>query len=112
MPSRSASLIGLLLGLIVIGCKGQPERSEDRMTKRSAMSLEFLSRQGCVNTPKMRHNLDSALREIRGDTDYKVIDVGDLPRSDLRRGYGTPTVLLGGNDLMGMPKPSPSAEPG
>jgi hypothetical protein len=70
-------------------------------------TIEFLTRDGCVNTPKMR----VALEKVMQGAEFVVVDIGALPRSDYRRGYGTPTVLVEGRDLFGMPKPNPSAEP-
>jgi hypothetical protein len=38
---------------------------------------------------------------------YAVIDADTLADSDLRRGYGTPTVSYDNRDLFGMPEPTP-----
>jgi hypothetical protein len=53
----------------------------------------------------MRANLDEALRAIGHPITYAVIDADTLPESDPRGGYGTPTVLVAGVDLFGMPAP-------
>jgi hypothetical protein len=34
-----------------------------------------------------------------------VVDLGTLPDTDARGGYGTPTVLHKNRDLFGMPEP-------
>lgn len=69
--------------------------------------LVFLTREGCVHTPDMRNNLDEALRALGLTLDYKVIDLASLPESDARRGYPTPSVLVRGRDVYGMPEPTP-----
>jgi hypothetical protein len=70
--------------------------------------MEFLTRDGCVNTTTMRGNLDEALRSLGRPQNYRVVDADSLSGSDPRRGYGTPTVIVRGRDLFGMPQPSPS----
>lgn len=68
-------------------------------------NLIFLTRQGCVNTATMRESLEDALTAMALPNDYQLIDADTLEMSDLRRGYGTPTVLYEGRDLFGMPEP-------
>ena len=67
----------------------------------------FLTRDGCVNTTTMRERLDQALDQLKTAKDYAVVDVDTLPEADIRRGYGTPTVLYDNRDLFGMPVPTP-----
>jgi len=69
--------------------------------------LTFLTRDGCVNTPDMVNNLDDALTASHWPKDYAFIDVGTLPKTDVRRGYPTPTLLWKGKDIFGMPVPKP-----
>ena len=71
----------------------------------SMKDLVFLSRDGCVNTARMRANLDGALKALKLSTDYQFVDADRLKTSDPKRGYGTPTVLYKGRDLFGMPEP-------
>lgn len=71
--------------------------------------LVFLTRDGCVNTTTMRERLDQALDRLKIAKDYAVVDVETLPEADIRRGYGTPTVLSADRDLFGMPRPTPPA---
>ena len=80
--------------------------------QETAMKLVFLTRDGCVNTPKMRTNLDAALKQLRWTVKYESLDVGKLAVTDARRGYGTPTLLVNNRDLVGMPDPKAAAEPG
>lgn len=77
-------------------------------TGGQSADLVFLTRDGCVQTDRMRANLDAALRQLKRTTDYTVIDADTLGAKDVRRGYGTPTVLSKGRDLFGMPEPEPA----
>lgn len=96
-------LLAALVGLSSAACHGTPEKSVN--------SLVFLTRDGCINTVKMRARLDQALRALDVGMEYRVIDVSTLPADDNRTGYGTPTVLYAGRDLFGMPQPAGSATP-
>jgi hypothetical protein len=71
----------------------------------SVRDLVFLTRDGCVNTARMRSNLDQALKSLALPTNYEFTDADKLEPSDRRRGYGTPTVLYKGRDLFGMAEP-------
>ena len=73
--------------------------------------LAFLTRNGCVNTARMRSNLDQALKALALPTNYSVVDVDKLEAGDVRRGYGTPTVLYKNRDLFGMAVPTKATEP-
>jgi hypothetical protein len=57
----------------------------------------------------MRKNLDAALNSLKGWS-YEVLDLGKLPKGDPRRGYPTPTLLLKGHDVFGMPEPRGEAD--
>ena len=67
----------------------------------------FLTRDGCVNTPDMLNNVDDALRALALAFDYKVVNLGTLPKDDRRTGYPTPTLLYRDRDLFDMPTPVP-----
>jgi hypothetical protein len=69
--------------------------------------LTFLTRDGCVNTPDMVNNLDDALKSFGWANDYRFIDIGNLPKTDPRTGYPTPTLLWNGKDIFGAPVPTP-----
>ncbi len=74
--------------------------------------LVILTRDGCPNTGIMRERLVAALHSLGRATTFRVIDIGALPESDVRGGYGTPTILYDGEDLFGLPQPSlPHAAP-
>ena len=57
----------------------------------------------------MRSHLDQAIRGLSQRMAVDVVDVGDLAESDYRTGYGTPTILMDGEDLVGAPLPAPAA---
>jgi len=73
------------------------------------MSISFLTRDGCANTPVMRERLDAALAAAGVEAAVIAIDVASLDADDALTGYGTPTVLVGGFDLFGAPTPRPAA---
>ena len=60
--------------------------------------LVFLTRDGCVNTPDMVNNLDDALAGLKRPKDYAYINIDRLPKTDVRTGYPTPTILWKGRD--------------
>jgi hypothetical protein len=69
--------------------------------------LVVLTRDGCVNTPEMLKKLDEALRGLRIEPGYPLVNVAALRPGDPRAAYPTPTVLVGSRDLFGMPEPVP-----
>jgi predicted thioredoxin/glutaredoxin len=79
------------------------------MENKISKGIEFLGRSDCIHSPKMEKNLVSALENSGLEKKYKYIDLASLPAEDYRRGYGTPTVLINGEDLYGMSKPKPIA---
>ena len=76
----------------------------------SSRDLVFLTRNGCVNTARMRSALDESLKSLKLPADYVLIDVDRLSTSDRRRGYGTPTVLYRNRDLFGLSEPPASTK--
>lgn len=83
--------------LVGIGCSTAP----------AMKPLEFLTREGCVQTTTMRGRLDEAIKAIGQPMPYAVVDLDTLPATDTRKGYPTPTILRGGKDLFDMPAPTP-----
>lgn len=60
----------------------------------------------------MLANLNEAIstRKIRGQ--FTLVHQGSLPPGDPRNGYPTPTILMNGQDVFGMPVPQqPFPEP-
>lgn len=76
-------------------------------TRAQIMDVVFLTRPGCVQTKLMRMRLDEAIKTIGRPIPYTVVDLDTLPAGDNRKGYPTPTILVGGVDLFGMPAPTP-----
>jgi hypothetical protein len=95
----------LFIALVLIFVAG-PVRSLERFSVRD---LVFLTRDGCVNTNRIRSSLDEALKALALPTNYALIDVDNLEPSDRRRGYGTPTILYKNRDLFGMAAPPAQA---
>ena len=86
-----------------------PEHALDKLIAATGLihDLIVVTRDGCVNTPDMVNNLDDALKAIKLRTDYQFINIDKLPKSDVRTGYPTPTILWKGRDIFGMPIPKP-----
>ena|SRR6516164_62414 len=93
----------ITLALLVSSQVGASERFSSR-------DLVFLTRNGCVNTARMRSALDESLKSLKLPADYVLIDVDRLSTSDRRRGYGTPTVLYRNRDLFGLSEPPASTK--
>jgi hypothetical protein len=90
----------LFVSLVLVFATGAIDASDF-----ATRDLVFLTRDGCVNTTRMRSRLDQALASLKLPTDYQFIDADKLDASDSRRGYGTPTVLYKNHDLFGKRPP-------
>lgn len=92
----------LVIVLVLSAC------TADRIVPSTArLHLEFLTRDGCKNTPVMLENLKTAIAEGQIAADYTVIQQGALSQDDPRVGYPTPTILLNGKDIFDLPVPTP-----
>lgn len=95
----------------IVGCSGDKQELSvpDVSSAESAGMPEvvFLTREGCINTPTMLKNLDGAVAAMGVELKYKTVDQSALATSDHRVGYPTPTILLNGRDMFGMPVPRP-----
>ena len=60
-----------------------------------------------MNTTVMRRNLDEALKALGLAAGYEVVDQDTLSKTDVRRGYPTPTLLYADRDVFGMSVPKP-----
>jgi len=87
----------------VLVCARGDEAPGGMVTGESKVTLEMLTRHGCATTPLMLERVDAARGRIAGAPRCTVVDVGTLPTDDVRRRYPTPTVLVGGRDLFGLP---------
>ena len=90
-----------LLGLLLMTLTSCAE------TSPTMKSVEFLTREGCVQTAMMRERLDLAIKAVGTPITYAVVDLDNLPATDVRKAYPTPTVLVGGADMFGMAEPAP-----
>jgi hypothetical protein len=68
-------------------------------------AIELLTRPGCVQTRIVGERLGDALARLHGSLTHAVVDLSRLPETDRRRRYPTPTVLVDGRDLFGLPEP-------
>ncbi len=74
------------------------------MDTNTTQSIEFLYFDGCPNTPRLRGYLEAALDQ--SNSSFAAIDLVKLDETDIRRGYGSPTILVNGHDLFDMPEPT------
>ena len=99
------ALLAAALAFACAACAGTPHGARTAPGAK-AMPIEFLGFPGCPNTPTMRRNLTEALRTIDPSLRFDDVNQERLPPSDVRRGYPTPTVLVNGADLYGLPVPA------
>ncbi|MEX2217548.1 MAG: hypothetical protein WD749_02215 [Phycisphaerales bacterium] len=78
----------------------------EAMPTLPALRVELLGFPGCPNSPVMRDRLRAALASLSMDARVTELNLEALPDGDPRRGYGSPTVLVNGRDLFGMPVPT------
>lgn len=72
------------------------------------MKVEVLGFGDCPNTPEFLNRIEAAADRLTG-VKVVYVDQESLPADDIRRGYPTPTALVNGQDIFGMPAPtSPS----
>jgi hypothetical protein len=83
------------------------ERASGPPAAGAASTLVLLTRDGCLNTDRMRARLDAALESMGSPLRYDVLDLDTLPDSDARRGYPTPTLLYANRDVFDLPVPRP-----
>lgn len=98
----SAAVLGILAG-----CAATPDQTARPAAMHAAQpAIELLGFPGCPNTPALRDHLRAALASIGTGWTFKDTNQEALPEHDLRRGWPTPTVLVNGRDLFGMPAPT------
>lgn len=97
-------IFGTLLALGASGCASTQYSTGQTMDTNANHSIEFLYFDGCPNTPALRETLEASLDQMSGS--FNAIDLTTLPDDDIRRGYGSPTILINGHDLFGMPTPA------
>jgi hypothetical protein len=70
------------------------------------MKLEFLSMQNCPNVLPMWESLQIALKELQFNQPIIKLDINALSeKQDKRAGFGSPTILVNGEDLFDSPFP-------
>ena len=69
-------------------------------------TIELLGFEGCPNTPAMFASAKAAVAQLGWKTRVVYVDQPALAADDLRRGYPTPTLLVNGRDLFGLPRPT------
>lgn len=69
------------------------------------MRIEILGFDGCPNTPVLDRIVRQALSEAGIDAEVVTVDVMKLASDDARRRWPSPTVLVRGDDLLGLEKP-------
>lgn len=65
--------------------------------------IQFLTFDGCPLANAAKSELEAALVEC-GVDDYDEIDILDSSTGDELRGWGSPTILVNGADIFGLPK--------
>jgi len=70
--------------------------------------IVFLARKGCPNSPAVYKSLLASLAGLDVSVEPVTLYLGELSKDDLRTGYGTPTILIDGDDLFGRSKPEPA----
>jgi len=104
MNAITRIIFGTLLALSAAGCATSQAGDQIAMDTQADQSIEFLYFDGCPNTPQLREYLEAALDQSNGS--FTAIDLTKLPETDIRRGYGSPTILVDGRDLFDMPEPN------
>lgn len=106
-PWRTSALCAAAVLGMLVGCHATPDQTARPATMNAAQpAIELLGFPGCPNTPAMRANLKAALTAVGKGWTFKDTDQEQLPEGDIRRGYPTPTVLVNGRDLYGLPVPT------
>lgn len=100
----------LAFALIASACsvnEPTPTVSKDVDPKRPNVELQFLTRDGCRNTERMLENLNAGISAGKIAAKYVLIHQEHLSSDDPRSGYPTPTLLMDGRDVFGLPVPKP-----
>jgi hypothetical protein len=71
------------------------------------MKIEFLQMHGCPNISEMWQSLQSAINDLKLHPQINILDLDELSdQQDTRAGFGSPSILVNGNDLFGAALPS------
>lgn len=69
------------------------------------VKLEFQYFEGCPNHIKMQNNLNEAIKGLEDKVEIKKVLVEDEATAMQVKFRGSPTLLINGEDLLGMPVP-------
>jgi len=70
------------------------------------MKIEFLFMQNCPNISPMWVSLQTAMKELQLNQPIDKLDINSLSeKQDKRAGFGSPTILVNGQDLFDSPFP-------
>ena len=98
-----AATVSLCLAQGCAQVAGSSQR-EVRM-KSEQVRVEMLYFEGCPTTETMRARLHEAMPDAGDGFAFIEVDLESLAVDDVRRGYGSPTVLVNGHDMLGMANP-------
>ncbi len=102
LPCSAVALVCALAA-----CDGtRPGPATNAAANATQPAIELLGFPDCPNTPAMRDHLEAALASMGRGWTFKDTNQEELPENDLRRGWPTPTILINGDDLFGMPAPT------
>lgn len=92
----------LLILLLVVVSPSQLS-AQEKQTK-----IEFLGmRDSCKHSSEMWLSLHEAMKELRWNIPIDSLDLNDLSeKKDIRAGYGSPSILINGEDLFGAKTPT------
>ena len=85
------------------GFKAALPRGNEILSIPADLDVQILSIPGCPNAAAMRANLAEALAALGAACPVREIDLQKLAKDDRRLCFGSPTVLVNGNDLLGQP---------
>lgn len=100
LVNRTPALLAAVVLAQLTACTSAPVAREETAVTDPIVLLYF---DGCPNTDRFRQSLLAAAEQTHQRV--QSVDIGSLPATDLRRGYGSPTALIGGYDLFGAPAP-------
>lgn len=67
---------------------------------------ELVYFEGCPTVQVLQRNAEQAIVALGAGWRLSMVNQETLPPDDLRRGYGSPSVLLDGREVFGEPTPS------
>jgi hypothetical protein len=78
---------------------------EKKRRKQMKVKLEFQYFEGCPNLIKMQNNLNEAIKGLEDKIELEKVLVEDEVTAMQVKFRGSPTLLINGEDLLGMPAP-------